>query len=271
MSYGDNNNYNNDDYTNSQWQGSTWSDDSYNRDGSASYDAVDLTEKNTDFTKVNFEENVLAQSFVFMTIALIITAITSYYVYSSPRLIINIVYNQSLFYGLLIGELVVVFAANYTVKKNMIVPSAILFTLYSVINGATLSIIFVIYTAASITSTFLIAALMFGVMAVYGLVTKKDLSSIGSLCLMGLIGIIIAGVVNMLIFKSSTLDMVVSVIGIALFIGLTAYDTQKIKNMVRYTTTENITCIALTGALELYLDFINIFLKLLSIMGKHRD
>ncbi|MDD6571424.1 MAG: Bax inhibitor-1/YccA family protein [Thermoflexaceae bacterium] len=279
----DNDNYNENDYMNSEWQGRTWSDNYYNDSAdtgsSTSYSASDFSSSySTNYTtgsgsavKADFEENVLAQSFVFMAVALIITAVTAFYVSSSPRLIVNILFNDGLFYGLLISELVVVFAANYTVKKNLIVPSAILFTLYSVINGATLSIIFVCYTSASIASTFLVAAVMFGVMAVYGIATKKDLSSVGSFCLMGLIGIIVAGVVNMLIFKNSMLDMGISIIGIIIFIGLTAYDTQKIKNMSRFTTTENITCIALLGALELYLDFINIFLKLLSLMGRRRN
>lgn len=285
MSFDNNNsdNQNENDYLNSEWQGRTWSDNYYNDSAdtgsSASYNASDYssgysanyTTGSGSAVKAGFEENVLSQSFVFMAVALIITAVTAFYVSSSPRLIVNILYNNSLFYGLLISELVIVFAANYTVKKNLIVPSAILFTLYSAVNGATLSTIFILYTSASIASAFLVTAIMFGVMAVYGIVTKKDLSSIGSFCLMGLIGIIVAGVVNMLIFKNSMLDMGISVLGIIIFIGLTAYDTQKIKNMAHFTTTENITCIALMGALELYLDFINIFLKLLSLMGRRKN
>lgn len=275
MSFDNNNNpYDENDVMNSEWQGSTWSDGNYNRSTSfqpAQNEYGTFHSSANDVSKVDFEENVLAQSFVFMAVALIITAFTSFYVYNSPRLIVNIIMNNSLFMGLLISELVVVFAANYTVKKNLIVPSAILFTLYSVINGATLSIIFVLYTPASIASTFLVAALMFGAMAVYGLTTKKDLSSMGSLCLMALLGIILAGVFNLLIFKSSMLDFGISVLGILIFIGLTAYDTQKIKNMVYYTNTENVTCIALLGAIELYLDFINLFLKLLALFGRRRD
>lgn len=273
MSY--DNNYNDNDYTNSQWQGSTWSDNGYQpgkaEDPISSYGDSPYEMNAKDLSKLNFEENVLSQSFVFMAIALLITALTSFYIYNSPRLIVNIIYNQSLFYGLLIAELVVVFVAQFAVRKNAIVASAILFTLYSVINGATLSIIFVVYTPASIASTFLITAIMFGGMAVYGLVTKKDLSSIGSLCMMALLGIIATGLLNTFVFHSSGLEMGISVIGILIFVGLTAYDAQKIKQLARYTEVENVTCIALLGALELYLDFINIFLKLLMLMGRRRD
>ncbi len=224
-----------------------------------------------DLTKAGFEENVVAQSFVFMAVALVISAFSALYVYSSPRLMVNILLNDSIFYILLFSELAIVFAANFTVRKNLVVPSAILFTLYAVINGATLSVIFVLFELSSIVSILFITAGMFGGMAVYGLVTKKDLSSIGNIALMALWGIILASVVNMLFLKSSGADMAISAIGVLIFVALTAYDTQKIKNMARYTTLDNITCISLIGALELYLDFINIFLKLLMLFGRRRD
>ena len=251
------------------------SEDTLNSQSSTSegyYGAYGYQNSNTtDLSQTRFEENVVAQSFVFMAIALVISAFTAVYVYSSPRLLINILMNDTLFYVLLFGELAIVFAANFTAKKNMVVPSAVLFTLYSVINGATLSVIFVVFELSSIASILFITAGMFGGMAIFGLVTKKDLSSIGSIALMALWGIILAGVVNMFFLKSSGMDMALSVIGIIIFVALTAYDTQKIKNMARYTTLDNITCIALIGALELYLDFINIFLKLLMLFGKRRD
>lgn len=206
-----------------------------------------------------------------MAVALVISAFSALYVYSSPRLMVNILLNDSIFYVLLFSELAIVFAANFTVRKNLVVPSAVLFTLYAVINGATLSVIFVLFELSSIVSILFITAGMFGGMAVYGLVTKKDLTSIGNIALMALWGIILASVVNMLFLKSSGADMAISVIGVLIFVALTAYDTQKIKNMARYTTLDNITCISLIGALELYLDFINIFLKLLMLFGRRRD
>lgn len=280
MSYDNfnNNNSNDDDndVLNSQWRGGTWTDSSYTSQSSDSstsyYHGSDYGTTNTaELTNTRFEENVIAQSFVFMAIALLISAFTAVYVYSSPRLMVNILYNDSIFYVLLFAELAIVFAANFTAKKNMIVPSAILFTLYSVINGATLSVIFVVFELSSIASILFVTAGMFGGMAIYGLVTKKDLSSIGSIALMALLGIILAGVVNMIFLKSSGFDMALNAIGVLIFVALTAYDVQKIKNMARYTNLENITCIALIGALELYLDFVNLFLKLLSLFGRRRN
>lgn len=268
-----NNNPDDNDVLNSQWQGSTWTDSSYTRPASDNTTGYYNSNYNTgagDLTNTRFEENVVAQSFVFMAIALLISAFTAVYVYSSPRLLVNIRLNDSIFYGLLIAELVVVFAASYTANKNMIVPSAILFTLYSVINGATLSVIFVVFELSSIISLFFVTAGMFGGMAIFGLITKKDLSSVGSIALMALWGIILAGVVNIFL-KSSGFDLAINVIGVIIFVALTAYDVQKIKNIARYTNLDNITCIALIGGLDLYLDFINLFLKLLMIFGRRRD
>lgn len=236
------------------------------------YDTYGYQNSNTtDLSQTRFEENVVAQSFVFMAVALVISAFTAVYVYSSPRLLVNILMNDSIFYGLLFGELAIVFAANFTAKRNMVVPSAVLFTLYSVANGATLSVIFVVFQLSSIASILFVTAGMFGGMAIFGLVTKKDLSSIGNIALMALWGIILTSVVNMFFLKSSGLDMGLCVIGVVVFVALTAYDTQKIKNMARYTTLDNITCIALIGALELYLDFINLFLKLLMLFGRRKN
>lgn len=272
--------YSEDTYTGQTWNGSN-SDDNFNGTSSSYYSDGNYSSSGArssasygysgSVSKVGFEENVLAQSFMFMTVALVITAFTALYVYNSPSLLYNIIFNDAIFYGLLFAEIAVVIIANITVSKNLIVPSAIMFTLYSVINGATLSVIFLAYTGTSIVSTFFITAGMFGVMAVYGMFTKKNLSSIGSLCMMGLIGIIIAGIVNMVFLQSTGLELAISVIGIFIFVGLTAYDVQKIKLMINTTTSENITCIALLGALELYLDFINIFLKLLRLLGRSRD
>jgi hypothetical protein len=145
--------------------------------------------------------------------------------------------------------------------------ATLLFLLYSVLNGATLSSIFLIYSVDSIATTFFVTAGTFGVMALYGAVTKQDLSKLGNILVMALIGVIIATVVN-LFLKNGLLDMVVSGIGVLVFVGLTAYDTQKIKLMLADAeageTTEKI---ALLGALSLYLDFVNLFLHLLRFMG----
>lgn len=145
---------------------------------------------------------------------------------------------------------------------------------YSALNGLTLSVIFLIYSGASIAATFFITAGMFGATAMYGLVTKRDLSSLGSFMMMGLIGLILASIVNIFL-HSSTLHWAISVIGVLVFVGLTAYDTQKIKEMgeqgIMEQGEEAIRKGAIIGALELYLDFINLFLYLLRFFGGSRD
>ncbi len=275
----DNNNYNQNTADN-QWNGSTWSDDSYD-DGyqsfdNSSFEAYDATANSGvnaihNIAKVGFEENVFTQSFVFMAIALAITAFAAWYTSNSPSMLFFLFGGGSGFTIMLVAEIAIVIAANFAISRNAVVPSAILFTLYSVVNGITLSSVILVYTSTSIAATFFITAGMFGVMALYGVVTKKNLSSIGSICIMALWGIIIAGIVNMVFLHSSMLELGISILGVIIFVGLIAYDVQKIKSLMRVTTTENITCIALLCALEIYLDFINLFLKLLSIFGKRRD
>ena len=154
-------------------------------------------------------------------------------------------------------------------SKNLVGPSVALFTIYSIINGLTLSVIFLVYTQSSIVAVFFLTAAMFGVMAAIGLFTKKDLTRIGSLCLMGLIGIILAGIVNIFL-QSNSMDWMISILGVLIFVGLTAYDTQKIKMRSAEIGEDRIVTTALFGAMQLYLDFINLFLKLLRILGKRK-
>ena len=150
--------------------------------------------------------------------------------------------------------------------------ATLMFVAYSVINGAMLSSIFMIYTAASIASVFFITAATFAVMALIGYTTKTDLTSVGKLLFMALIGLVIATIVNMFI-GSSTLTMICSYVGVLIFVGLTAYDSQKIKNMLMQAPDagESSQKLALLGALTLYLDFINLFIYLLRIFGDRRD
>lgn len=280
MNYNDpSNEYYNDEYSKNDVVNSSYKGGYYNNPANSEQDdwfnnaqAYDMTANRTvDLSRVNFQENVLTQSFVFMALALCITAFASWYTYNSPTLFYTIFTTPGLLIGLLIGEFVLVMVNGYTARRNMVVPSAILFTLYCVVNGVTISSIFFVYTRSSIVSTFFITAAMFGVMAFIGLVTKIDLTRLGSLLLMGLIGIIIAGVVNMLFLHSTGFELAISVIGILIFVGLTAYDTQKIKLLAETTPLSNVTCVALLGATELYLDFINLFLKLLQLFGRRRN
>ncbi len=209
-----------------------------------------------------------------MAIGLGLTGFTAFYVAHSETLLQIIFGNKLVFYGLIIGELGLVFYLSARVQKIQASTATTLFVVYSILNGVILSSIFLIYTNASIVSTFFVCALTFGACSVYGMVTKRDLTSIGGFMMMGLIGIIIASVVNMFL-KSPGMNMIISYIGVIVFVGLTAYDTQKLKQMAM-TQPDNATGAmirkgAIMGALALYLDFINLFIMLLQIFGVSRD
>ncbi len=175
--------------------------------------------------------------------------------------------NMFIFYGLLIGELVLVFVLSRNVKKFSYGTASLLFMLYSFINGLTLASIFIAYRLGTISTAFVTAAALFGAMAIYGKMTKKDISGWGSFLRMGLFGIIIAMVINIFI-GSEAMDFVISGVGVFVFAGLTAWDMQKLKSYYySYGETGLANNIAIMGALSLYLDFINIFIFLLRIFG----
>jgi len=208
-----------------------------------------------------------------MGIGLALTGLIAYYIASSETAIRFIFGNQMVFFGLIIGELALVFYLSARIQKIQASTATALFLLYSALNGATLSFVFLAYTKSSVASTFFVCAATFAACSVYGWVTKRDLTSLGGFLFMGLIGIIIASVVNMFI-KSSGMSMIISYIGVLVFVGLTAYDTQKIKSMALSQPADLDAGVirkgAIIGALALYLDFINLFLMLLRILG-NRD
>ena len=212
---------------------------------------------------------LMRKVYVWMTLALVITGVTAYAVATSPGLMMAIATNKLLFWGLIIAEFGLVVAISAAINKLSLTTATLLFVLYSVINGATLSFIFAIYTMSSIASVFFITAGTFAVMAVIGYTTKKDLTSMGKILFMALIGIIIATIVNIFL-KSTGLQMIVSYLGVLIFVGLTAYDSQKIKQMLLMAPDagEGAQKIALLGALSLYLDFVNLFIYLLRIFGR---
>ena len=179
-----------------------------------------------------------------------------------------------MFFGLIIGELALVFMISARIQKMQASTATALFVIYSILNGATLSFVFLVYTASSITSTFFICAATFVACSIYGWTTKRDLTSMGGFMTMGLIGIIIASVVNMF-FRSSAMSMIISYIGVIVFVGLTAYDNQHLKTMALNQPDDLEAGVvrkgAILGALKLYLDFINLFLMLLRILGGGRD
>ena len=225
-------------------------------------------------TQVQVRVNTFIRSvYNWMAIGLALTGVVAFYVANTPA-IRNVIFgNQILFFGLIIAELALVFILSARIHKMQASTGTALFLLYSGLNGATLSFIFLIYTSSSITSTFFICAATFIACSIYGWSTKRDLTSLGGFMFMGLIGIIIASLVN-LFLRSSAMSMIISYIGVFVFIGLTAYDTQYIKNMALTQPAGLEAGVmrkgAIIGALKLYLDFINLFLMLLRILGSRR-
>ena len=215
---------------------------------------------------------LMRKVYVWMTLALVITGFTAFGIAENPGLVYTIVTNRLLFWGLVIGEFALVMAIYGAIGRLSATAATLLFVLYSIVNGATLSVIFLAYTMTSIASVFFITAGTFAVMAFIGYTTKTDLTSFGKMLMMGLIGIILATVVNIFI-GSSMLNMIVSYVGVVVFVGLTAYDSQKINNLLYQVDnmSEEAQKLALLGSLTLYLDFINLFLMLLRIFGGNRD
>ena len=218
------------------------------------------------------QSTLLRSVYVWMTLALVITGFVSMYVAQSYQLISFIFGNKLALWGMLIAELAVVFYLSARINSISFTKATVMFIIYSILNGATLASIFLVYTMSSIASTFFVAAGTFGVMALYGYVTKSDLTRIGNICLMALIGLIIATFVS-LFWQNSMLQMIITYVGVILFVGLTAYDSQKIKRLLTadgIEVTEETQKIALLGALTLYLDFINLFLYLLRLLGDRK-
>lgn len=222
---------------------------------------------------------VLVNEFVrsvynWMCIGLALTGLMALYVSSNEAIMQMIFGNRLIFFGLILAELALVFSISGMVNRMSAGTATALFVIYSALNGVTLSFIFLVYARASIVSTFFICSATFLACSIYGWTTKKDLTSWGGFLMMGLIGIIIASLVNMFI-RSNAMSMVVSYIGVIVFVGLTAYDTQKIKNMAMTQPAGLDGAVirkgAILGALSLYLDFINLFLMMLRIFGQGRD
>ena len=207
----------------------------------------------------------IAKVYRWMAIGLGLTGLIALATASSPTLLRAIVLNRPVFFGLLIGELVIVFLFSRVARTASFAATAAMFLAYCALSGVTFSVIFLVYTRESIASTFFITGGAFGAMSVYGTVTKKDLSSWGSFLMMGLIGVVIASVVNIFL-HSGAMSFIISCAAVVVFTGLTAYDTQKIRQLAGAGDDR----LALSGALTLYLDFINLFLALLNLLGRRR-
>lgn len=216
---------------------------------------------------------LMGKVYLWMTLALAVTGLTSLYVASSPGLVQSIFASRGTFWLLVIAELALVFILSARIMKMSFSTAGIMFALYSVLNGVTMSFIFIAYTSTSIATAFFVTAGMFAAMSFIGFVTKKDLSSFGSFFTMALIGLIIASVVNIFL-NSSVMYWIITYMGVLLFVGLTAYDTQKIKQMlIEYGDEVNDSTqkLALIGSLSLYLDFINLFLYILRLFGNNKE
>lgn len=218
------------------------------------------------------ERKILRQTSAFMVsvyswmgIALLVTGSVAAFVATMPALIAFVAGSWYVFLGLLLAEVILVGYIASTIETAPFETSFFLFFVYAAFSGMTFSVIFLAYTATSIATTFFVTAGTFGLMALYGYTTKTDLSSWGNILFMGLIGLILANVVNIFV-GSETADYIISSIGILVFVGFTAYDTQKIKQLSNGDDR-----MALIGALTLYLDFVNLFLHLLRFVGVKKD
>lgn len=230
----------------------------------------ELNNQSTVYVDSTLQTTTMHHVFTWMFGALGITALTAMLVAKSS-LIYTMIMNPGLLWGLIIAELALVFILSARIGKMSFFTSSLLFTIYSILNGVTLSSIFIVYTMTSIAATFFITAGMFGAMALWGYFTKKDLSKWGSIFFMLLIGLILATVVN-LFLRSGAMGFIISIVGVIIFTGLTAFDVNKIKQMLAqmqgFEEGDVVRKVALMGALTLYLDFINLFLYLLRFFGR---
>ncbi|AGN87816.1 MULTISPECIES: Bax inhibitor-1/YccA family protein [Enterobacteriaceae] len=217
-------------------------------------------------------QTYMAQVYGWMTCGLLLTAFVAWYAARSEAIMSFVFSSQITFFGLVIAQLAVVFVLSGLIHKLSAGLATTLFMLYSALTGLTISSILLVYTAQSIAATFVVTAGMFGAMSLYGYTTKRDLSGLGSMLFMGLIGILLASLVNFWL-KSEALMWAVTYIGVVIFVGLTAYDTQKLKNIGQQIDVRDASQLrksSILGALTLYLDFINLFLMLLRIFGNRR-
>ena len=214
----------------------------------------------------NYVARVMRRVYGKMFLGLLATALTSFAVLTSESLMAMLMSHPALFWVLMFVELGLVLAIGAAIDKLSTGTATALFYLYSVVNGLVLTPIFLVYTLSSIAYTFVITSLTFGAMTIFGYVTKQDLTKFGAILFMALIGLIICVVVN-LFLHSTAMEWFISIAGVLIFIGLTAWDTQKIKKMAAMADQSQVGKVATLGALSLYLDFINLFLYLLRFFG----
>lgn len=222
--------------------------------------------------KEQLQAAFISKVYGWMSIALVVTGVIAMWAASTPS-VRNFIFPGTTmipFYVLIAAEFGAVIYLSARIHKMSAETAGVVFLLYAILNGLTLSMVFLIYTSSSIASTFLVTAATFGAMSAYGYLTKRDLTSIGNLAFMALIGLVIASVVN-IFMQSELMYWVITYAGVLIFVALTAYDTQKIKRMASYEDSdEDSKKKSILGALTLYLDFVNLFLYLLRFMGNRR-
>lgn len=236
------------------------------------------TEKNGSYVQSNVATEssafavLMRNVYTWMTCGLLMTALTAMIVGRNENWLYALA-TSGMYWGLLIAELVLVIFLSARLHKMSFATAGLMFAAYAILNGATLSLIMAIYTAESISQAFFVTAGTFGAMSLVGFFIKKDLSAIGRVLLMGLIGLIIATVVN-IFWHNTGLALVLNYVGVIVFVGLTAYDTQKIKRMLAMAqhagVNDDTNKLALMGSLELYLDFVNLFLYILRLFGNRK-
>ena len=212
----------------------------------------------------------LAKVYGWMFTGLLVTAITAFAVASSPKLVEFVFDDRMVFWVIVIAQLGLVFYLSARVNSMQPTTAAALFVLYSALVGVTTSLILLVFTGASIVQTFIITAGMFGAMAIFGTVTKRNLAGLGQFMFMGLIGLVLASIVG-IFWHNDALHFVISIVGVIVFTGLTAWDAQRLKQMAVALPDGRAGAFAVVGALSLYLDFINLFFFLLRFMGGRRN
>lgn len=212
------------------------------------------------------KQQLYPKMFTWLFIGLLITFVSGYALYLNEELMVNLL--SIGFLPIAIIELVIAFVMGIRIQKMNPITTKILYIIYSVITGITFSTIFVAFKVSSIISIFLITAIIFGALAFYGYITKKDLTKLGTILFISIICLLIATILNVLIFKNSSFDLTLTIFGVLIFVGYIAYDVNKVKYLVASVGEEKA---AVYGAFQLYLDFINLFIRLLELFGKRND
>lgn len=247
-----------------------WKQDGYSdADGAWELRNTPYTSRYTEEMVLGWQGKAAVRAFLVVFAGLLVTTLASYLTIFTPA-VLSLIYSGGMFRFLLIAELVVVLVNSRAIKKDNPVLAGVLYFVYAAVNGVTMSVVFLAYDMGSVMEAFLIAGAVFGVMAAYGYFTKKDLTKAGSICTMALLGVILVSLLNVFLLHSTGLDLFMDYVVVLLFVGITAYDMHRMKQLVAVGGNGEINRIALYTGMELYLDFINLFLRLIRIMGKRR-